>query len=527
MRAPLEQPDNMKKGSDVKPLHAQFKQAKTLRSNWEAIWQDIYDHCLPHRESFFEMVSGEQRTDLIYDETAVVGTPRFASRALSGVFPPNSYAFRLTPGPDLPAEYRNGGVELQQQLDAITDRIHEAVWNSNFQSEAHEAFIDLGVGTGNLTCEGGDFKGDLVFAAMPLTQTYMLPGPNDYPRAWFRCRKIAIDEIKIYWPRAKLSVRLSAQLAQSPDKPPKVEVIEAVVRDLKDRSTESYTWSLFTPEDETVMEERKVSGDGSLPWTTFRWSKSAIEVWGRGPLMQALPAIKTLNAAIEMILMNAQIAMGGVWAYDDDGVFNVDNVTLEPGTFIPRMPGTTIDEIVPSGRFDLSQLVIEDMRSNVRKSLFVDQLERDAKTPLSATEVAERMAELARDMSAVSGRLKNEFLFKIVRRIVYVLKKQGVIDIPKVNGREIRIIPESPLLRAQNQQSISDWLRYQESLQMSFGPQGAQMVGGSKIIESAHYLAELHGIPARLVPTAEEMQQQMEQAAAIAQQAGMLDQGGQ
>ena len=49
-----------------------------------------------------------------------------------------------------------------------------------------------------------------------------------------------------------------------------------------------------------------------------------------------------------------------------------------------------------AGRFDVAQLVIDDMRRNVRKALFIDELDTrpNARTPLSATEVSERLLML-------------------------------------------------------------------------------------------------------------------------------------
>ena len=48
--------------------------------------------------------------------------------------------------------------------------------------------------------------------------------------------------------------------------------------------------------------EDTFKGVGSNPFIVYRWSKCAGEVYGRGPLQLALPAIKTANLVIELIL---------------------------------------------------------------------------------------------------------------------------------------------------------------------------------------------------------------------------------
>ncbi|GIR19711.1 MAG: hypothetical protein CM15mP34_2350 [Gammaproteobacteria bacterium] len=54
----------------------------------------------------------------IFDETAVTGLPRFASR-LQGFFPPNGRAFTLMPGPEYPADQIT--TEVMKELDNITN----------------------------------------------------------------------------------------------------------------------------------------------------------------------------------------------------------------------------------------------------------------------------------------------------------------------------------------------------------------------------------------------------------------------
>ena len=84
---------------ELKRVMDRFKKAKGRWNSWTDLWEEIYDYVLPHRESFFQESPAARRTENIYDETAVVGLPKFASRLQLGFFPPNGRAFRLLPGP--------------------------------------------------------------------------------------------------------------------------------------------------------------------------------------------------------------------------------------------------------------------------------------------------------------------------------------------------------------------------------------------------------------------------------------------
>lgn len=161
---------------ELKRVMDRYKKAKGRWNSWTDLWEEIYDYAIPHRESFFQESSANRRTENIYDETAVVGLPKFASRLQLGFFPPNGRAFRLAPGPEFPDELRSKS--LDEELDRITDLIHEGLRNSNFNAEMHEGLQDLGIGTMNLLVEEGRFQGDLHFHLyLPLIWLY-------YPVEW-------------------------------------------------------------------------------------------------------------------------------------------------------------------------------------------------------------------------------------------------------------------------------------------------------------------------------------------------------
>jgi len=318
------------------------------------------------------------------------------------------------------------------------------------------------------------------------------------------------------YPYAKYTPNMVEQQKRNPRR--KTKIIEATMYDSDDRFKDEYTYYLISETDKAILHQSKMSGRGSVPWITTRWSKSGYEVWGRGPVLQAMPAIKTLNLTVQLILENAEMAIAGSYVYDDDGVFNPDNVTIQPGTFIPRSPGSTIDTLQSPARFDVGQLILEDMRRNVRKALFIDELDTrpNAKTPLSATEVSERLADVARDMGAVAGRMQKEFLQPLVERVIYIYTQQGLLELPKVDGREIKVVAVSPLLRAQDQQDVSDFMRFQQSVAQTFGPE----IGPALYEQEAtiKFLADRFGIDASLLADPEQVAQNVSNMMTLMQQ---------
>jgi hypothetical protein len=233
--------------------------------------------------------------------------------------------------------------------------------------------------------------------------------------------------------------------------------------------------------------------------------------------MNALPAIKTCNMVVQMVLENAQMAISGMYNLDDDGTVNVDTIELVPGTIIPRTPGSQgLTPVPAAGNFNVANIILEEMRTNIKRALYNDMLGNPNKTPMSATEVAERMADLSRQIGAAFGRLQAELVNPLLQRVVYLLKEQGRISMPAINGKLSRVVAVSPLAQAQNMQDIQQIDRLVEFVAARFGPQLANVfIKGEDVSE---YVAKKLQVPMELVRSKPEMQQMMQ---AIAQMSAM------
>ncbi len=129
----------------------------------------------------------------------------------------------------------------------------------------------------------------------------------------------------------------------------------------------------------------------------------------------------------------------GIYQMEDDGVINPDTINLVPGTIIPKAMGSAGLQPIPSAsRFDVAQLNLDRAQNNIKRALYNDMLGNPDRTPASATEVAERMADLSRRIGSAFGRLQAELVQPVLQRVIYILKKQGRIELPTVNGREVK-----------------------------------------------------------------------------------------
>jgi phage portal protein BeeE len=149
----------------------------------------------------------------------------------------------------------------------------------------------------------------------------------------------------------------------------------------------------------------------------------------------------------------------------------------------------------------------------------METLGRPEGTPMSATEVSERMADLSRQIGSSFGRLQSEFVTPLLRRVIRILSKQGRIEIPKIDNREVTIISQSPLAQAQHQQDVAVVNNFNAILAQTFGPQILNMI--VKQDEVARYLAEKLGLPEKLIRDPQEQQQMIQELQNMAQQSNM------
>ncbi len=478
-----------------------YEKAKTVRESFIPLFEECYEYSMPQRESFYTESIGQRRDEKIFDETAVVGVQEFASRLQAGLVPNFARWADFVAGSEVPKEQRE---EVNNDLDEVTDYVFEVLQNSNFGQEVHESFMDLAVGTGVLHVAEGDAVHPINFSAIPLPHVVLDTGPDDKIDHIFRERKIRYSDLPILYPNGNFSPKLIQLIHNSPQT--KTNILEVICKDYTKLNEDAFLSYVVEMGDKDIIEADSFKGVGSNPFICFRWSKCAGEIYGRGPLMNALSAIKTTNLTVQLVLENAQMAISGIYQLDDDGIINPDTISLVPGTVIPKAPNSAgLQPIRAAGNFDVSQFVLNDMRLNIKRALYNEMLGDPNKTPATATEIAERMADLSRQIGSAFGRLQSELVQPVLQRVIYILKKQGRIEIPTVNGRQVKVRSVSPLSQGQAKQDINNTAQWMQLVQQSFGPEVMNLLVSGE--EVASHLAKKFNVPDSLIRDANERQE--------------------
>ena len=507
----------------VDQILARYKRASDERDNWVDRWQDCYDYAFPQRSGFYGKVSGQSNTDDLFDSSTVQATQEFASRMQAGLTPSFAKWYEFQAGSEVP---KNEVKKVNEQLENVGMYVWDILQSSNINQELHEAYLDLAVGTGVLLVEEGDAEFPIRVSAIPQSQVILDSGPYGLIDAVYRVRKMRMREINVVWPNAEIPVDVNATAQRDPEH--RFEIIETTWRDWTHKEAERHEFNVVIRDPKAIIVQGEFKGDGANPFIAFRWSKTASETYGRGPLLNSLADIKTLNEVVRLGLENAAMSITGMWQADDDGIINPDTIELVPGTIIPRTMGSRgLEPLTPPGRMETAQFLIGEMRHNIKKALYNESLGAPEGTPMSATEVHERMADLSRVIGSAYGRLHTELVTPLLRRVVHILKKQGKIEIPKVNNREVKIVNVSPLAQAQHNENVGRIARWLELLNAGFGPQMTNVV--VKAEEAAVYTGQEIGIPEELIRDEAERQQiiqAIQETAAQAVTQGNPEQGG-
>lgn len=483
---------------------------------------------------------GIRKMNRVFDSTLMVMTVRLANRLQTELTPPFQKWAKLVPGAFIPEKNK---AEVQKKLDALNDAMFAAFHVSNFDTAINEFYLDLTVGTGVMMVMPGDDEMPVRYMCVPQAQVALEEGAFGGISGVFRRHSIPIRNIEETWAAFDLKkpAQFDKMLLDSPEK--EIDLIEATYWDAKeDIWYYDVIWQgPTTMGSKSKRQHHRLVEDTFVesPWIIARWIKLAGEVEGRGPVLFALPDAKTLNKLKELVLMNASIAVSGVWTAVDDGVLNPNTVKLIPGAVIPvgRNGGTLGASLAPlkSGAdFNVAALVAADLIDSIKKIMMDSSLPEQQGTPPSATETIRRIKELQTDIGSPFGRLMTELIRPLIQKTLNVLAGMGIIPLAagqkiKVSGGTVDVQIQSPLAQAQNLSEVQTAVQWME-LTQALGQEAFLL--GVNVEDMPEWLGRKMGVASELMRTKEQrsqIQKMIGTLAAQQQQAGAVpanDQGG-
>jgi hypothetical protein len=439
------------------------------RATWEHHWQELADHVLPRRAEIVRHGSpGDKRMGKLYDATAIQANELLAAALHGMLTSPATPWFELALAKQEGADARlMGEAGVAAWLEDSARRLHEAFNGSNFQTEMHELYLDLGCfGTAALFIEEDD-AALLRFSCRPLSEIYVGQDAQGRIDTVFRRFSFTARQALLRWGDAAIGPRLAQLAERDPDA--ESEILHAVLprerRDPRRLEAEAMPFASVYLD----IASRHVIAEGGfreMPFAVPRWSKAAGEAFGRAPAMTALPDIKMLNEMCRTTLRAAQKAVDPPLLIADDGV--VLPLRTQPASLnFARFLADGSDPVRPlatNANIGLGLQMEEMRRAAIRSAFYADQLQLAGGPQMTATEVLQRTEEKLRLLGPILGRLQSELLRPLIDRAFAIALRAGALAKPPaaLAGQALQVVYVSPIARAQRQTEAQGLLKLLE-----------------------------------------------------------------
>lgn len=486
------------------------RRAENDRARHQSRIADCYKFALPWRHKFFATTPGSEYDD-VFDETVATVLEDFAADMQNTFTPQKNNWLDEKP----PETFEKDALrQIEEPLAKRKRVVFSEMSRSNLYQALQESYLDLGPGTMILLVTDIDGTKPIHCESLPITDALLAKGPYGTVNP-FRRRRYLYSEIKVLWPDADLS-KLQFEPGNGED--PELEITDGCWRDWTDKTDEVHRYAVECQG--KLLYRKEYRGPGSSPFIVAGWARDNTTAWRIGPTFRVLAAIKTLNHVRFLDLKNYDKHVDPITSYEDDGIMNLDN-GLQPGTWAPRAPGSKAPESIESkARLDLTVFERDELRSVIRKAHYQDRPEQQGKTPPTATQWADEAAERARRMGTPATNLVQELQIPLYKRFVYLLEQRGRLPKVELAGEEVTLEPVSPLIRAQEQETVVRNDKFAELIAARFGPQVAMVI--IDIIEYAKEQGAYLGINPKLIRDEAKMTAAIEQLLPVLKATGFL-----
>ena len=517
-------------------LKAEYAQLRDNRTTVESMWQDIERYICPYRGQFFESDEDENSQDLnrheIYDSTAIMAAKALPSAIHDSLLNPNAKWF----GVRFQNDALNQDNDAMVWLEAVSERIYNALQESDFNLEIQETLYDLATYGTSVIFEqpiGSEGWEGIDFEATPMRDAYFIENnKGGVERFYRRYRWTAAQVVSKFAENTPTDIFKKNE--DTPGNSERFEFFLAIFPEFNNRNADT---SKQLAQEARPWQWRMVryTGDGQDSAPTIitqggyyenpvfvpRWAKTSESQYGNSPSYVALPAVKTLNAYRFFDLRSREKILDPAILAEERSLLG--DFDLQPAglTVVRNIAG--IKPFESAANFGASNDAITRLQDDIKQMFYIDQLMLPPMggTPASATEIQARLQQLWRLMGPTVGRLQIDLLDPIINRTFNILLRAGELpDIPAAvqeMGGQMDIEYLGMLARSQKSEeanSIIQYLGMVAELQETY-PEAKLIVDVEK---SFRRIAKNQGVPADLLHSQQEVQQEKERLAAQAKE---------
>ena len=448
-----------------------FDQMNEEKSNWTNLFDEVLELYLPRKSFVFDKTTQGQKKTRVVSSVGIQANEVHANALHSFLTNPTVQFFEYYTGdPQIDTD-----IEVKKFLDMRTELAHSVLNESNFHTEVHENYLDLGVlGTDVLRME--DDKDQIIrFEARPIYDYVIAENPYGVVDQVGReklftgdniVRKYGTDWIeKFYADSPGMAQDFIQKLLK--DTRQKFKIIEFIQpkeiyknHKIKIINRPFVMATVFAEKNMLI----KQNGYNEELYAVSRLTKSSHEVYGRSHAMKTLPDMLSLNELQRVVIQGAQMNSKPPVVLTDDGGY--PGFRMHPGAVNYRRPGADAPiAFNPNSRHDIGVDMLERLTTAVKNGFNNDKLELPNFQRATTLEVQAKRDEDLRSLSPMLARQHNEKLVPLVRRLDALCERAGIfkdLKIPKLlENKSIGIKYSSQIARVQKTvlaENANKWL---------------------------------------------------------------------
>lgn len=507
----------------VRKLKKRFDAAYSNSQVVRGVWNELERFVVPYRGRMFQQETSEGSVEWDkydhWDDTAVIAAQTLSASMHGSILPALQwFDFKFDD------DTLNETTEHTTWLASLATHCYNAIKDSNFSLEADELFIDLtGFGHGFMISETeGIEEEELNFNMIPIKEVFFEEDHKGLPHYFFR--RLQWTPVKIV---SKFGYDNCPEIVQKRYDNSEAQDVRMVVifaifpRDLEeevDLSTvlapaeRPWGFTYFLHETEAQLGDE--GGYFEMPVYSVRWRKVSGSQWGHGPGHICLGDIRQLNQHRLMRTRAIEKAIDPANVTTERGLMS--NLDLGPrGLTVLR----DIDALRPyesRANFQISAEELMLLQKSIKQAFRTDQLELKESPAMTATEVQVRYELMQRLLGPTLGRLKVDWLDRVVEAVLNIEwragripKKPATLDglDPKINIEYVGAMATAQ--KAQQAQDIIQWAMEMAQLSEAY-PDLRYQVNDQAL---GTLVARLRNIPEKVINGPDEVKKQKDEDA--------------
>lgn len=495
----------------AKDIIARHDAALNERKGIERMWEFMSRWVIPYKADLYCSEESDGTMDWrirdIYDSTAPIAAKGLAASIQSNLVSPSVKWYDLS----FSDKELNDDDESAEWIEECGEVIYTTLQESDF-NEASPECLDEVVGMGNMCMvqEIDEEQTGLDFTAVPIIECCFEVGSKGQVMRFYRWLKWTALQIMDKFGEDDLPDMVQKALDNN-DLNTKFDItfciykrpvreVEQVADLSRPVAARARPFGFKYVLRESVKELGNEGGYYEMPVYFTRWRTRPGSIWGIGPGFDALAEIMDLNEFKEIMFEKA--------AQDLEPPLMVTAQALV--TQLARQRGSVtvvndingVAELPGRGDAKMAGMSIEELKASVSRAFFEDKLQLKDSPAMTATEVQRRYELMQRLLGPTNGRLKVDWLDKVITNSFWQLYRLGrlppVPQIVKDKKPHFEIEYTGPLPRAQKSDqaySTAGWLGQVGNLAAIY-PLALDVPDWDEAIRG---MGTLQGVPARFM----------------------------